>query len=667
MYELSFVLEPGLSEAERLRRAQLYWNDRNRHPERSEEIESIGAECSPVALAASIVDGTLEPIFLAQMPLASLREAARINDHCAQRLSRSGVLAIREAYEAVLRGDSAGSTLAALHPPQIVVPMLASPEGREVWSWYFHTVHHRIPPGEIRAWINDVARESNGQALLPKPIGRGRPLYSSRIWSILARIDLEQVQFDRASVIEVASWLARDVRSRGPQHLPAWRESFESWKTTQNPPVASERDFVQWIDGIGGQSPGLLGLALLRRLASSPLVDELAVADLVRRYPALVADIAIRRGVCFAVARELSPRSRIRRHIKWVARLNEPLSAEAASRQLALGELHDSRYWSRPARRYALFISLRGGHLGAYGPALAAASRGCVRRRQSRHSLLSYNYMRHEIPKANGGTRTIQSPMPWLKSLQKFLNKRVFLDLDRRVHPAAHGFRPGRSIVTNARAHLRSSVILNLDLRHFFPSITERHVARALASLLKREGFPPGSIRFLTQTCTAFGRLPTGAPTSPVLSNLVLRGLDRRIAAICREKRLRYTRFADDLTISSDMESLCDPTQVLRAVAQEIRNAGFWIAWDKLTIGYQSGGQRVTGLSVKNGTVSVPKALRRRLRAMIHRHNQYRHGEGSEPHIDGQPIGEAHIAGYLAFIAGVEPERAALLRQRLNP
>jgi|LauGreDrversion4_2_1035121.scaffolds.fasta_scaffold00354_19 hypothetical protein len=667
MYELSFVLEQGLSEADKLRRAQLYWNDRNRHPERSKEVERIGAECSAVALATGIVDGTLEVSFAAQVPLAALREAARIDENCALRLSSSGVLALREAYEAVLRGGSTGAALAALHPPQMVVSLLSSAEGRNVWSWYFRAVHHRIPRTDIRAWINDVACESNGQALLPVPFGYGSPLYSESIWSILSQIDLDRVRLDRPSVIKIASSLARDVRGCGPRHLPAWRECFESWKSTQDAAHASERDFVEWIDGIGGEKPNLLGLVLLRRLASSPLVDEHAVADLVRRYPALVADIAIRRGVCFAVARELSPRSRTRRHLKWVARLNEPLSAEAASQQLVLAELHDSKYWSRPARRYALFISLRGGHLGAYGPALAAASRGCVRRRQSRHSLLSYDYMRHEIPKANGGVRTIRSPMPWLKSLQKFLNKRIFSDLDRRVHPAAHGFRPGRSIVTNARAHLRSSVILNLDLRHFFPSITERHVERVLASLMKGQGFPPGSIRFLTRTCAAFGRLPTGAPTSPVLSNLVLRGLDRRIASICRAKRLRYTRFADDLTISSDMGSLCDPPAVLEVVAREIREAGFRIAWDKLTIGYSSGGQRVTGLSVKNGSVSVPKVLRRRVRAMIHRRNKHRDGEGAEPHAGGHPICDAHIAGYLAFIAGVEPERAAHLRQRLRP
>jgi hypothetical protein len=158
-----------------------------------------------------------------------------------------------------------------------------------------------------------------------------------------------------------------------------------------------------------------------------------------------------------------------------------------------------------------------------------------------------YSYRRFTIPKRRGGERTIDAPSEVLKSLQE----RVYHKLLRRlpVHPAATGFVRGRSIVDNARPHSRRSVVINLDLADFFPSISAERVMRAWRGI----GWNKESARILTNICTHEGRLPQGAPTSPAISNLVCRKLDVRLTAYMQKGKSvngRYTRYADDLTFS---------------------------------------------------------------------------------------------------------------------
>src|SRR5262249_44280484 len=147
-----------------------------------------------------------------------------------------------------------------------------------------------------------------------------------------------------------------------------------------------------------------------------------------------------------------------------------------------------------------------------------------------------------------------------LKTIQRRILRRLLGRL--RCHPAATGFERGRSIVTNARAHVGKAVVVQMDLKDFFTSTTTRRVRK----YFRKTGWNREAADLLIRLCTHQGGLPQGAPTSPRLSNLVNYRLDARLARLAGRRRLydprtgqrigsreigaKYTRYADDLTFS---------------------------------------------------------------------------------------------------------------------
>ncbi|MFD1111166.1 reverse transcriptase family protein [Pseudoroseomonas ludipueritiae] len=154
-------------------------------------------------------------------------------------------------------------------------------------------------------------------------------------------------------------------------------------------------------------------------------------------------------------------------------------------------------------------------------------------------------YKRFDIAKGKGKTRVIHAPNERLKHLQR----RIALLLDQlyRVRNPVHGFVQARSVKTNAQAHLRRRFLLNLDLADFFPSITENRVAGVLRFL----GISERVADIITRLCCHSGHLPQGAPTSPVLSNMIYFRMDKELMAVAKGARCIYTRYADDITFSS--------------------------------------------------------------------------------------------------------------------
>ena len=153
------------------------------------------------------------------------------------------------------------------------------------------------------------------------------------------------------------------------------------------------------------------------------------------------------------------------------------------------------------------------------------------------------------LSKRSGSHRVIHEPRRRLKDLQL----KVLAFIEQRAGPAnpcVPGFVPGRSIVTNARQHLAAQPyhLLNLDLEDFFPSITFFRVRGVFRKAPFNLGHEVATV--LAQLCTYRNALPQGAPTSPAISNLVCRSLDRDLIALARRHRATYTRYADDLTFS---------------------------------------------------------------------------------------------------------------------
>lgn len=282
------------------------------------------------------------------------------------------------------------------------------------------------------------------------------------------------------------------------------------------------------------------------------------------------------------------------------------------------------------------------------------------------------HYHRFEIPKKTGGTRLISAPKTALAQAQRWVLDTILSELD--IEDTAHGFVRGRSIVTGAAPHAGRAVVINLDLKDFFPSITFRRVKGLFASF----GYGEQVATVLALLCTepprvateldgkifhiALGQrqLPQGACTSPALTNLLCRKLDRRLSGLCAKLDFAYTRYADDLTLSGD-----DRTSVyslLRLVRRIVKEEGFVENQAKTRVMHRGRRQEVTGLTV-NETPNLSRKERRRLRAVLH--NVARDGLEHNNRYD-HPSFEAYLKGRVAFATMVDPERAPIWRSALD-
>lgn len=274
------------------------------------------------------------------------------------------------------------------------------------------------------------------------------------------------------------------------------------------------------------------------------------------------------------------------------------------------------------------------------------------------------HYHRYAIPKKAGGTRAISAPKPALAAAQRWLLDEVLQKL--APEPEAHGFVAERSVVSNAKPHVGKAVVVNLDMKDFFPSLTFRRVKglfRALGysehvatlfALLTTE--PPRVAAELDGKVwrVALGDrvLPQGACTSPAITNLVCRRLDRRLAGLAKKHGFAYTRYADDLTFSGANRRAVG--RLLKSVRAILTDEGFREHPTKTRVMGRGRRQEVTGVSV-NEKVALGRDDRRRLRAMLH--NAAKHGLESQNR-DRHPDFRAYLRGVVAWACMVEPDRA---------
>lgn len=227
-------------------------------------------------------------------------------------------------------------------------------------------------------------------------------------------------------------------------------------------------------------------------------------------------------------------------------------------------------------------------------------------------------YSEVRIPKRSGGSRTLLIPSDELKQIQRRILHRLLARL--RSHPSAMGFEPGRSIVDNARPHVGRHVVIKMDVIDFFPSTATERVE----AYFRRIGWGNKAAALLTRLTTHDGALPQGAPTSPRLSNLVNYGLDAHLALMVAKRHGRYTRYADDITISFDRHRYPgrDATRVrgtIQLASRALKAHGYRAHRNrKLKVLYRHRLQRVTGLVVYE-KLQLPRATRRWLRAVRNR------------------------------------------------
>ncbi len=283
------------------------------------------------------------------------------------------------------------------------------------------------------------------------------------------------------------------------------------------------------------------------------------------------------------------------------------------------------------------------------------------------------HYISFTVPKRSGGVRTLSAPHRKLATAQQWILRQI---LDRLpVTAAAQGFIAGRSILTNARQHAGRTVVVNLDLEGFFPTITFPRVR----SVFQRLGYSPAIATILALLCTECPRrqveydgkpyhvatgprgLPQGACTSPALSNQVASRLDRRLGGLAAKLGLAYTRYADDLTFSGDAAFNERVGYLMARVRQLAEAEGFAVNEKKSRVLRRNAAQAVTGLVV-NDRPGVPRAEVRRVRAILHRART----EGLDAqNREGRPHFRAWVRGKIAYIHMARPEVGARLKSAL--
>lgn len=231
-------------------------------------------------------------------------------------------------------------------------------------------------------------------------------------------------------------------------------------------------------------------------------------------------------------------------------------------------------------------------------------------------------YKTFQLRKRSGGYRTIVSPVGPFRIIQRKLNQVLRAVYGSRS--AVRGFVRDKSIVTNARRHLHKRLVLNFDLQNFFPTI---HFGR-VKGLFQGKGYmrPEQVAVILAQICCYKGALPIGAPTSPILSNMICAHMDSRLKKLATGSDSTYTRYADDITLSTTHHGFppaiayrdsAGKWTISHAVISVVKEEGFEINRAKtrfLPAGYR---QEVTGLIV-GSRLNVKRTLVRQTRAMLH-------------------------------------------------
>lgn len=230
-------------------------------------------------------------------------------------------------------------------------------------------------------------------------------------------------------------------------------------------------------------------------------------------------------------------------------------------------------------------------------------------------------YEEFEIPRRTGDqARQINAPIKPIKDLQRKLAS--ILSASYRPAPNVHGFIHGRSPTTNARIHRRQEWLLRLDLEDFFPSINFGRVFGLFSAY--PFDYPHDVAVMLAQLCCHNNQLPQGAPTSPVISNLICRGLDKELGTLAKEERAFYSRYADDICFSTDRRTF--PATLARRASNSvelgepltsiIHTNGFAINDEKSFLLRRTQRQRVTGLVV-NKKLNLSRDYVRSLRNLL--------------------------------------------------
>lgn len=256
-------------------------------------------------------------------------------------------------------------------------------------------------------------------------------------------------------------------------------------------------------------------------------------------------------------------------------------------------------------------------------------------------------YREFSIPKKSGGVRQIEAPSKRLKEIQRWIKDEI---VDKFVvSEYATGFRKNMSIVYNARKHVGKELVINMDIKDFFPSVTYAEILLMFMYI----GYRKDVAHLLTKLCTnAENVLPQGSPASPSISNHILLKLDKRLGRLAESVGADYSRYADDITFSGKRGI----STIIPLVEQIVEEEGFLVNENKTRLQYNNQRQEVTGLIVNN-KIAVSSMIEDEIRNVIYFIKKY----GVDDHMKHIGCNKSfymeHLYGIAYFINMVDRDK----------
>jgi RNA-directed DNA polymerase len=262
-------------------------------------------------------------------------------------------------------------------------------------------------------------------------------------------------------------------------------------------------------------------------------------------------------------------------------------------------------------------------------------------------------YRTFSILKKNGARREIKEPLPGLKFIQYWILNNIIKTIP--MNKFNNAYSTGKSIVSNAKYHTKQSLVLNVDIEKFFDNITFDMVYNFFYNF----GYNNVVSNVLAKLCTLNGSIPQGSPTSPYLSSVLTFDIDNNLFEYCRVKNLRYSRYADDITISGDFH----PGQVITDVKLMLQELSFNLNESKTRLSRKHQRQMVTGIIV-NKKMSIKKEDLKDIRQIMYYINKY----GIESHASKINLSKSnyieHLLGRINFYSFVRKKDPILLKYK---
>lgn len=278
----------------------------------------------------------------------------------------------------------------------------------------------------------------------------------------------------------------------------------------------------------------------------------------------------------------------------------------------------------------------------------------------------SFFYRNFEVLKKNGKKRKILEPLPSLKQIQYFILKEILYS--QKTSRYCKSYIPKKKFREYLKYHSNEKEVLCLDIQDFFPSIKYPIIHKFFSDL----GYAEDVSDYLAHLCTyhSFAKkdnyiqnnrcLPQGAPTSPYLSNLILKEFDDNVASFCKKNNIKYTRYADDMTFSG--ESI-PKSSLISFVKDKLSHIGLFLNEDKTNFMKQNEPQIVSGVII-NRKIQLPKNVRNDIRKVMYFIKKY----GIENHMEKTNEKRSyyinHLLGKIQYGLSLNPDDNELKKYR---